>query len=188
MISFVSGTVVSIQSDHAIIDNFGIGYELLCSKNTLDHLGLNQKVKLHAYTYVREDTFSLFGFLDAIEKSLFLSLIKVNGIGPKMATQVLSGASMGQITAMIESSDVKGLCQLPKIGKKTAEQMILTLKGKLVMDSDQPEQDNNKKEIKTALVNLGFKLKDVEGLVNGLPPDIAVEDGLKKGLASLTNI
>ena len=141
------------------------------------------------HTHVREDQFTLFGFSSKIEKKLFLSLIKVNGIGPKLATQVLSGASLDHIIDAIEEKNVKALTALPRVGKKTAEQMILTLKGALVVDRDQQqtkmEPVKPHKEILSALTNLGFRSAEVEEVVLSLPKDVDFEQGVRDSLRLL---
>ena len=147
-----------------------------------------QVVQLWIYTHVREDQFQLFGFSSKIEKKLFLSLIKVNGIGPKLATQVLSGASLENIIDAIEAKNVKALTALPRVGKKTAEQMILTLKGALVMDNETTSRVPQKphQEILSALVNLGFRSVDVEEVIGTLPVDIEFEQGVRESLRQLS--
>ena len=109
-----------------------------------------------------------------------------------MAIKILSGASLGQLLEMIEAGDVKALSGLPKVGKKTAEQLVLTLKGKLVF-SDEGSSAKNKKaavkpksEVVSALVNLGFRLQDVEKVVEDMPPDLDLQSGIRQGLAALT--
>jgi Holliday junction DNA helicase RuvA len=113
-------------------------------------------------------------------------------VGPKLALSILSGASMERIMAMIENEDVKGLTNLPKVGKKTAEQMILSLKGKLVLSS----RDENKNIVKTpasqnlqlitsALVNLGYNMNDVEKVIVEFPREMEVQEGVRRGLQVL---
>ncbi len=130
MIARLQGQVVEVSPESAIIDVAGVGYEVTCSVNTLFDWQAGQSVVVYTYTHVREDILQLFGFSTTREKEMFTTLLKVNGIGPKMAINILSGANVDQILMMVESEDVKGLSKLPKVGKKTAEQMVLTLKGK----------------------------------------------------------
>ena len=122
---------MSLASDSILINAGGVGYELACSKNTLGDIVESEIASLFVHTHVREDCISLFGFSSKSEKQLFLSLIKVNGIGPKMASTILSGAALSSIISWINDGDTKSLTTLPKVGKKTAEQMILSLKGQL---------------------------------------------------------
>lgn len=208
MIAMLRGQILEVNGEHAILDVNGVGYELICSLNSLSELqtinfesgagavskpGSIKAVTVFTYTHVREDILQLFGFSSKTEKEMFLALLKVNGIGPKMAIHILSGASVDQILGMIESEDVKSLSKLPKVGKKTAEQMILALKGKLVVADVDPKKSGGKavltmalKEISSALVNLGFKPQDVEKVIATMPKEINLQDGVRQGLAALT--
>ncbi|GIL16551.1 MAG: Holliday junction ATP-dependent DNA helicase RuvA [Oligoflexia bacterium] len=194
MIAYLQGQVFDITPEALVLMVNGVGYELICSQNTLsDFESLRGKdTFLHVYTHVREDALQLFGFESKTEKQLFLSLLKVNGIGPKMAIHILSGARMEQIMEMIEKEDVKSLSKLPKVGKKTAEQMILALKGKLILTEDVKSTAGAvagpQREISSALVNLGFRAQDVEKVVTQLPKTIDFEEGLRQGLAALTTL
>lgn len=188
MIGFLQGAPMHIEQDHLILNVRGVGYEVHCSQNTLDAISGRDIVQLLIHTHVREDQFFLFGFHSKVEKSLFLSLIKVNGIGPKMAIKILSAAKTSSILDMIDRGDVKGLTQLPKVGKKTAEQMILSLKGKLVIDDESVGKDQfiARNDIVSALVNLGFKLNHVEEVVAQMDSSTDLQEGVRKGLTALT--
>jgi holliday junction DNA helicase RuvA len=193
MIAFLRGNLLHLDDASALIDVQGVGYEVFCSMNTLSDLqvSLKQKVELWVHTHVREDAMDLFGFPTLSEKQFFLSLIKINGVGPKTALNILSGSRIENIMEMVETGDVKGLSKLPKVGKKTAEQMILALKGKLVLGENKltmPAFIGNKKEILSALVNLGFRIQDVEKVIDGLPKDIATEEGVRRGLQTLSGV
>lgn len=193
MIGYLKGILVEVSADTALIDVGGVGYEILASVNTLMDMQalLTKEVIVWIHTHVREDAFQLFGFHSKEEKNLFLSLLKVNGVGPKMALSILSGGRVSQIHEMIESGNAKALSSLPKVGKKTAEQIILTLKGKLVM-IEKTEPTSKKKapnphpDISSALLNLGFKPLAVEQYVATLPKDADLEDSIRKGLAALS--
>ena len=204
MIAWLQGKLHSISTDSCVILTSGIGYEVLCSSSTLADVGAlpseqgrSPEVSLFIHTHVREDTLQLFGFSTSTEKQMFLSLNKVSGIGPKSALQILSGSTVREITRLVEGEDVKALSQLPKVGKKTAEQMILTLKGKLVVESSSVNSGSGSKvnsgevqvkvQIRSALVNLGFRGVDVEKVVEGLS-GLSFEEGLRQGLAALTHI
>lgn len=197
MIGYVKGRIVERGEEAIILDVNGVGYELQCSLNTLDQVLDRDEVQLWVHTQVREDAITLFGFATQIEKRMFLSLTKVNGVGPKMATKILSGATLDQLSNMIESGDVKALSNLPKVGKKTAEQLILTLKGKLVLHDEEPAKGGKKgapqrmltgvkAELTSALVNLGFRPQDVEKVVEGMPMDIDLQTGIRQGLSALS--
>lgn len=208
MIAQLKGFLIEVTPESAILDVNGVGYELTCSLNTLAELqadmmggaGATAKpskpVQVYTYTHVREDVLQLFGFSSKTEKQLFTTLLKVNGIGPKMAINILSGGTVEQILAMIESEDVKALSKLPKVGKKTAEQMVLTLKGKLVIQ--EPETPAKKsvslaktlagthKEIHSALVNLGFRPQDVDKVISQMPKEVDLQEGIRQGLSALS--
>ncbi len=182
MIGYLQGTVKWCEPPIVVMDVQGVGYEVSCSSNTIAELPEGKTTALWIYTHVREDVIQLFGFTTQVEKRLFESLLKVNGIGPKMAIQILSGASLDQIIDAIEQQDVKALTQLPKVGKKIAEQMILTLKGKLVSDSEKIDKQD---DLFSALTNLGFKTLDVQEVVKKVDRKKPFEEQLRSALASL---
>lgn len=211
MIAQLKGYITEVTPESAILDVNGVGYEVFCSLNTLAELqndlvggvGATAKapkpVLVYVYTHVREDVLQLFGFATKTEKQLFTTLLKVNGIGPKMASNILSGASVDQILTMIESEDVKALSKLPKVGKKTAEQMILALKGKLVIQEAEVTKKSSaatltkqlspsQREIASALVNLGFRPQDVDTVISQLPKDIDLQEGIRQGLSALGSV
>ena len=191
MIGYLRGKIIEVMNDSALIDVQGVGYEILASAHTLGDLQslLGSDIIVWIHTHVREDALQLFGFHDKEEKNLFLSLLQVNGVGPKMALSILSGGRPAQIQEMIEAGNAKALSGLPKVGKKTAEQIILTLKGKLVSieeNSPAKKKTQGHTQITSALLNLGYKSQMVDQFVSTLPADISVEDGVRKGLQTLS--
>jgi Holliday junction DNA helicase RuvA len=186
MIAYLSGRLLETHADSLVIETGGVGYEVHCSQNTISDLVGSESVVVFVHTHVREDQITLFGFSKRAEKDFFVSLNKVNGIGPKMAQKILSGAPLHRLMSMIENEDVAGLSGLPKVGKKTAEQIVLSLKGKLPSEMDFVSGSGSRKDIVSALANLGFKLSDVEKVVSQFSPDVTMEDGIKRGLAALT--
>jgi holliday junction DNA helicase RuvA len=193
MIAQLKGLIIEVGVDSAILEVAGVGYEITCSVNTLGEMQAGQKFTAYTYTHVREDILQLFGFSSKDEKYLFTTLLKVNGVGPKMAINILSGATVGQLQAMIESEDVKSLSKLPKVGKKTAEQMILALKGKLVVAEKEIGKGKqlplpSQREIASALINLGFRMQDVDKVVSQLDENIDLHEGIRKGLSALTSL
>jgi Holliday junction DNA helicase RuvA len=188
MIAYLRGKLLEVTADSVVLDVQGVGYEASCPVRTLDelHSVVGQEMRLWIYTHVREDALQLFGFNSRQEKEVFISLLKVNGVGPKSALSVLSAAPAEKIISLIEAGDAKGLSSLPKVGKKTAEQIVLTLQGKLVrVDSAKVKKSENLEKIHFALVNLGFKSQSVEEFIAELPKDIEVEEGVRRGLTSL---
>lgn len=188
MIGYLQGRPLKTDGDVLTLLVQGVGYEVHCSAGTLNDLEGKSFVELWVHTHVREDLLQLFGFSSEIEKKIFLSLVKVNGVGPKSAIQMLSGANARQICQWIEDADVKALSSLPKVGKKTAEQIVLSLQGKLTRSGANPEGGSMaaRTQIVSALVNLGFRLQDVEKVVDQMPPQTDFDTGLRNGLAALT--
>lgn len=194
MIGFIKGQLVEVNADSILIDvatsaNSGIGYEILASHGLIAELwGQEGKTfSFWIYTHVREDALQLYGFDSKAQKSLFLSLLKVNGIGPKLALGILSAANTAEIIQTIESGDAKKLSKFPRVGKKTAEQMILTLQGKLVrVEEVKMNFQGAQKQIAFALKNLGFKEAYVQEFVEQLPAEIKIEEGVRQGLQALS--
>jgi len=208
MIGYLRGKVLmrhfdgGASDDMLTLDVNGVGYELTCSANTFsDVVSQNDEVQLWVQTQLREDSLTLFGFSTSLEKRMFNSLLKVNGVGPKLAIKILSGATLDQLSSMIEAGDVKGLSNLPKVGKKTAEQLILSLKGKLVMLGEEkpapkakkaeaapslPKFTGNRGQVLSALLNLGFRLQEVEPVIEQLPEEVEIEQGIRRGLQALS--
>jgi Holliday junction DNA helicase RuvA len=193
MIGQLRGQLTETSLEHIIFDVGGVGYELNCSTNTIENMKLGVESKIFVHTHMREDALTLFGFSSILEKKIFLSLLKVNGVGPKLALKILSGSSLAHLMQMIEAGDVKAISTIPKVGKKTAEQLVLTLKGKLSFEEDEggfvmksSAPASARSELVSALVNLGYRLPEVERVVAGIPRELNIEDGLRKGLAALS--
>ncbi|NJM10106.1 MAG: Holliday junction branch migration protein RuvA [Bdellovibrionaceae bacterium] len=189
MIGYLQGRPLRFAQDHMILLVQGVGYEVHCSSQSLQDLEGKTFVEVWVHTHVREDALTLFGFSTEIERSLFQSLTKVNGVGPKSALNILSGAPTNQILQWIEDSNTGALSKLPKIGKKTAEQIVLTLQGKLVRTgvSESSQRFVARPQIISALVNLGFRLGDVEKVVDQMPAETDLEGGLRRALSALTS-
>ena len=131
MIGFIKGNVDYLGNDHCIVDNNGIGYRIFMPFGQLALLKVGQEVKAFTYLAVRDDALLLYGFLTRDYYSLFLQLISVSGVGPKVALGMLSAAKPDEFYLAIQSRDLKFLTKLPGIGKKTAERLLLELKDKI---------------------------------------------------------
>lgn len=131
MYNFIKGKVVSIENNILVIENNGIGYEILVSSYSANKLLENEEVKIFTYLNVREDEMSLYGFSSLQEKNMFLNLTTVNGIGPKMAIGILSNISLADLQLAIVNQDTKILGKVKGIGAKTAERIVLELKEKV---------------------------------------------------------
>ncbi len=184
MIGFLRGKLMHKAPPQLLLDVNGVGYEIEAPMTTFYDLpALGQDVKLHTHLVVREDAHILFGFASETERLLFRTLIKVNGVGPKLALTILSGQSVADFYRCVEDNDVKGLVRLPGVGQKTAERLIIEMRGRLpeldsstvsISSVSNPVQLANspKQEAVSALCALGYKPQDAAKMVQG----IAVED------------
>jgi holliday junction DNA helicase RuvA len=163
MIAFISGRVHSFALDWVIIDNQGIGYRVFF--NHPEALSLNQQVSLFTYHYIREDEQSLYGFLNMDEYDLFVKLISVKGLGCKTAAGILAASNFQRIVGAIEVSDVAYLKTMPGVGAKTASQIILDLKGKLVSEHTKEQiSDPSLSDALEALKALGYKASEISSI------------------------
>ncbi|WP_027955279.1 Holliday junction branch migration protein RuvA [Halobacillus kuroshimensis] len=133
MISYIKGQLTTLEEGSITIEVGGIGYEILCANPFHFETQMNKEVKVHTYHYIREDNQSLYGFRKKEDKQLFGQLLNVSGIGPKGALAILGTVSVPEFVSAIEQEDEKYLTKFPGVGKKTARQMILDLKGKLIV-------------------------------------------------------
>ncbi len=189
MIGYLKGDILQVHDEGVLLNIHGVGYDVHCSDQVRHSLLGESKAEFWVHTHVREDQLVLFGFLSTSEKQLFLSLLKVNGVGPKVAIKILGASPINVLIRMIEDADVRGLSQLPKIGKKTAEQIVLELKGKLAMvegESKAQAAFAARADIVSALVNLGFKMSEVEKVVSEMEGDTDLQAGVRTGLQRLS--
>ncbi|MBQ7207455.1 MAG: Holliday junction branch migration protein RuvA [Lentisphaeria bacterium] len=181
MISFLSGTLAESSASCCVIDVSGVGYEAQIPLSTFEKLPQpGEKVRLHTYMQVREDAITLFGFSTSEEKQLFLKLIEVSGVGGKLALNVLSTMPVSTFSAAIASGDVKAISRISGIGKRTAERLIVDLKGKIDLAGGAaggavlPVSDAAN-DAALALEQLGFKRDAVTKVLNQLlaetPPE-----------------
>ncbi len=164
MFNSISGTLTGKTAESVYIENNGIEWETFVSALTVDRLGaVGNTVKVYTWLYHREDQMRLFGFLNPAERSLFLDLTKVDGIGPKQALKILSGLDGAALETALEEGDLARLQSIPGIGKKTAQKMILTLKGQLTTVHESGRQTVQKKsefeDIIIALADMGYERK-----------------------------
>jgi Holliday junction DNA helicase RuvA len=190
LIGLLRGKIERVSEDQIIIMVGGVGYEILASQALLSQVHLNEELTIPIYTHVREDALQLFGFQSVSEKSMFLSLNQINGIGPKMALKILGAASLRDLTTLIEKGDVQALSKLPRVGKKTAEQMVLALKGKLDLSFVEPSDalltPPMKDDLVSALTNLGFKRAEVEFAITEVDETLSLQDAIKESLRVLS--
>lgn len=191
MIAFIKGTVASYGADWVVVESQGVGYQIAYPHP--ENLHLNQEVLVHTYMHITENDVSLFGFESLDEKALFLKLISVKGLGPKTAMGMLAKTGYTSVVSAIESGDVNLLKKIPGIGAKSASQIVLDLKGKLVaVASANPKQvtQDYPPEIRDAiegLKNLGYKQGELNSAANMMSekPGLTTEQYLKLGLQYL---
>lgn len=201
MFAYIRGDIVEITEDNVVLDVGGIGYNIHISPKVAASLpDIGNEVKLHTYTLVREDAFSLYGFLTAADLAIFKKCITVNGIGPKGALAILSVMDAEELRYAILSGDAKAIASAPGIGKKTAERLILDLKDKLDFDENMIRmeisgqnavagmisEDRNVQEAIEALVALGYgqtesmrAIGQIEG-AEGMDSSLLIKEALKK--------
>lgn len=183
MIGFVTGSVHAFGLDYVLIDVHGVGYRI----NFYHPEVLSEGKQMTIYTYqnVREDEISLFGFLSLQEYDLFMKLISVKGLGPKSASGILAKASVDDVVKAIEDGDVEFMKRMPGIGNKTASQIILDLKGKLV-DTEVSFVSKGLSEVSDALKQLGYKPTEIKNVLKKLNSEKGSTDELiKKALSML---
>ena len=197
MIVKLAGKLLDKQAPCALIDVNGVGYEINVSLMTfVDLPSLGSDVEMHTHLVVREDSHTLYGFLTVHERSLFKDLIKVNGVGPKMALGMLSGMTVDEFARAILNRDVSSLVKLPGVGKKTAERLVIEMKDAIdgVGLSGATENTITKSDIRleaeSGLLSLGYKAQDITKILNNLDYKNASssEDIIKMALQSLSLI
>ncbi len=171
-----------------LVDCNGVGYEVLVPMSTFYNLpGIGEKISLFTHFIVREDAHLLYGFGSTAERAAFRQLIKITGVGPRTALSVLSGMSVADLAQAITLQEAGRIIKVPGIGKKTAERLLLELKGKLGADIGAQVNISNEAQldILQALVALGYSDRDAALALKALPPDVGVSDGIKLALRAL---
>ena len=186
MIGFIKGTLIFQELNSLVVETGGLGYEILVSRTTSQKFKKGSLVSLWIYTCMRQDGLELFGFSALEEKELFLSLLKVKGVGPKLALLILGSCSLDQFIRMIREENIKALSALPKIGKKTAQQIVLSLKEKI---SDTLIGSSSKspygEKLFFALENLGFHSSEIREALSKVKWEENIEKDLKQALSIL---
>jgi len=188
MIGKLTGLLAERNPPQVVVDCNGVGYEVDVPMSTFYNLpGTGERVSLLTHFVVREDAQVLYGFGTAEERAAFRQLIRISGVGPKMALGLLSGLSVGELAQTVTRQDTGRLVKVPGIGKKTAERLLLELKGKLGADVGAPAHAANdaQADILQALVALGYSDKEAAAALKALPSDVAVSEGIKLALKAL---
>ena len=190
MIGRITGTLAAKQPPQVLVDVNGVGYEIDVPMSTFYNLpAIGEKVSLLTHLAIREDAHLLYGFGSEIERAAFRELLKVSGIGAKTALSVLSGLSVNDLSAAISAQEIGRIVKVPGIGKKTAERLLLELKGKLGADLNLPgaglARSDAQSDIQQALMALGYNEKDAAAALKALPADVGVSEGIKLALKAL---
>ena len=189
MIGRLSGTLLEKNPPQVVIDVHGVGYEVDVPMSTFYNLpGNGEKVTLLTHFVVREDGHFLFGFASEAERFAFRQLVKISGIGARMALAVLSGLSVTDLAQAIARQEAGRLTKIPGIGKKTAERLLLELKGKLAdaLPSATLTVADNQSDILNALLALGYNEREASSAVKQLAPEVATTDGIRQALKLLS--
>ncbi len=190
MIACLNGLLLEKTPPHIVLDCAGVGYELEVPMSTFYQLPeVGGKLMLLTHMVVREDAQLLYGFATKQEKDTFRQLLKVNGIGAKSALAILSGVSIDDLTEAVASQDVALLTRVPGVGKKTAERLLLELKGKFDLSGvagNAGGVKSAKQDVLNALLALGYNEREVSASVKALDKDIDVSEGIKQALKSLS--
>ncbi len=195
MYDYITGTIAEISPAEAIIENNGIGYSLQISLQTYSDIHQQKQVKLYIYNHVREDTHLWFGFATKDERTVFLQLISVSGIGPNSARVMLSSLNANEVRTAIIQGDVNKIKSVKGIGLKTAQKVIIELKDKIGKTSDTesittllPYNNSNREEALSALVMLGFQKGAADKALASVlkkAPDLSLEELIKDTLKIL---
>jgi Holliday junction DNA helicase RuvA len=195
MIAQLTGTLAEKSPTRILVDVNGVGYDVQIPVTTYEKLaGVGERIRLQTYLNVREDALQLFGFSTQKEKAMFLNLISVSGVGPKVAIGILSGSPVDELTRLIVSGDADALTRLPGVGRKTAQRLITELKEKLTLPGMQPEtppvfpmkeQEAKFEEAVMALVSLGYNKSQAQKSVYTIlknEPALPLDELLRKVL------
>jgi len=188
MIGKLTGTLLEKNPPEVLVDCHGVGYEVLVPMSTFYNLpAVGEKVALLTQFIVREDAQLLYGFGTAPERQAFRELIKISGVGPRTALSILSGLGVQDLAQAISLQESGRLVKVPGIGKKTAERLLLELKGKLGADMGARTHaaNDSQADILQALLALGYSDKEAAAALKALPPDVGVSEGIKLALKAL---
>ncbi len=190
MISYLKGNLIQKTTNKVVLDIHGVGYGISIPLSTYLKLGnIDDTQELHIYTHVTDSALALYGFISEREKDLFLKLISISGIGPKIALNILSGIEASDLEDAIRRADVVRISLVPGIGKKTAMRIAMELQEKLELKEKvlATETIQEKEDLVSALMNLGFKRKEVERIVEDSIQNLTLEAGFENLLRDSLN-
>jgi holliday junction DNA helicase RuvA len=188
LIGRLQGLLAAKNPPEVLVDCHGVGYDVAVPMSTFYNLpGLGEQVTLLTHFVVREDAQILYGFLTPSERDAFRQLIKISGVGPRTALSVLSGMGVDDLAQAVSLQEAGRLVKVPGIGKKTAERLLLELKGKLGAELGHPVTLANdaQADILQALIALGYSDKEAAAALKALPKEVGVSEGIKLALKAL---
>jgi Holliday junction DNA helicase RuvA len=188
VIGRIAGTLVEKSPPTVVVMAHGVGYEIDVPMSTFYNLPrTGEPVELLTHLVVREDAHLLYGFLTGAERSAFRQLLKVSGVGPKVALAVLSGLSVDDLAVAVAAEDAASLTRVPGIGKKTAERLVLELRDKLpsALPAAKPSAAQHAPDVLNALLSLGYNAREASAATRDLPPDLALADAIRQALKVL---
>lgn len=191
MIGYIKGLLLEKQPPEILIDVNGLGYQITTPMTTLYHLpNTGEEVSLWVYTLVREDALQLYGFQNKVDKNLFQSLLKINGVGAKLAITILSSMSCEQFLGIIEQNNLDQLTQIPGIGKKTGQRLLVEsqhLVGQISQPCPMSPSATHFQDALKALVHLGYKEKEARAAIEEHSQDstLSAEDLIRRGLQNI---
>jgi Holliday junction DNA helicase RuvA len=178
MIASIRGTLLAVGPDHVIVETGGVGFQIFAPRPVLGSLGATGgEVQFYTYLHIREDALALYGFATPDQRGLFEQFLSVSGIGPSVALGLLSSGTPDELRIAIAAGDVARLSRVPRVGKKTAERLVLELKSKVnlkglpVPAGATPELLTANNELAEMLVSLGFSAAEANAAIAALPPD-----------------
>ncbi len=181
MIDYIEGKISELAPSYIVVSSSGIGYKVF-TPNPFSFKE-EESVKIYIYNYIREDEYSLYGFRSKEERELFLKLLNVKGLGPKVGITILASSTLDGIMDAIDRENILYLKKFPKVGEKLARQIILDLKGKLVQNKESSGVIND--ELNEALLSLGYKGSDIKRIAKDINYSLPIEEQIKEALKLL---
>lgn len=186
MIGRIRGSLVHRGVDDVVIDVGGVGYAIAVTPRTLAELpSVGEEVVLHTHLHVREDQLALFGFASMADKDVFGMLLGVSGVGPKVAMAILATLGYEQLRMAVVTDDVAALTEVPGIGKRSAQKLLLELKPRFDASDATIEASGPMSEVREALANLGYAPEEIRSTLGEMPSDLPVEEMLRRALQTL---
>lgn len=183
MYSYFNGKIDMVNTDSIVIDVNGVGYHIYVPNPFSYEEG--KTYKIYVYNHIREDDYSLYGFKSLEEKELFMRLINVKGMGPKVASGIFATGSIKGIVDAINKENILYLTKFPKIGEKLARQIILDLKGKVNVEVSEDVEENTMEELISVLENLGYKNSEIKKIIPSIDASLTLENQVKEALKLL---